>query len=54
MKRTSQRPRRAKPAKNAVARRALIGKFAQEFMVKPDAPTMDAVGELLRLRGHER
>jgi hypothetical protein len=38
----------------AVGRKALVAKFACEFMVKPGQPTFDAIGELLRARGHSR
>lgn len=57
MKTIAKRPRATKaasaPAKPA-DRKALVAKFAREFMVKPGQPTFDAVGELLRMRGHSR
>lgn len=57
MKTIAKRPRALKaasaPAKPA-ERKALVAKFAREFMVKAGEPTFDAVGELLRLRGHSR
>ncbi|MCX6856883.1 MAG: hypothetical protein NTV80_18490 [Verrucomicrobia bacterium] len=39
---------------NPADRKALVAKFAREFMVKPRQPTFDAVGELLRSRGHAK
>lgn len=57
MKTIAKRPRATKaataPAKPA-DRKALVAKFAREFMVKPGQPTFDAVGELLRSRGQAK
>lgn len=39
---------------NPADRKALVARFAREFMVKPRQPTFDAVGELLRMRGHSQ
>ncbi|MCA1962470.1 MAG: hypothetical protein LDL31_00830 [Prosthecobacter sp.] len=57
MKTRAKRPHAAKtptPSAKPADRKALVAKFAREFMVKPGEPTFDAVGELLRTRGHSR
>lgn len=57
MKTIAKRPRVSKAATasaNPADRKALVAKFAREFMVKPGQPTFDAVGELLRSRGQAK